>query len=200
MRSRVGAPLTFGLATLLASPAACQDPLGSLRHAVQRGDSLAATEAYGAILARAESRPQFAAVGESVLGDGGLSDAATTALHKAVAASPSDPVLYYTLGVSLRRQRRLAAADAALRDAVRLDDTSGIPRTLWAWNAIQRFDSASAVERAQTLRGAEADAIRTAAALMTQNRPWGNRIIAVCASLLGLVGSAFVLVKRSPRS
>ncbi len=187
-------------AALFGAVVAAQDPLEDVRRLLAVGDARAAVEAWGTLLRAPASRVALAGAGESLLSEAGQADAASDVLKRRIADDgANDPVLHYTLAVALRRQRRLSEADAALARAVALDDVSGVPRTLWAWNAVQRFDPSAARERAAPLTGGEADAIRSAADAMTpRSRAWPRIAAVVSACVLVAVGIAW-LSRARPR-
>lgn len=192
---RVGA-----CSALLGVAVTAQDPLADIRRCIAVGDPRGAVEAWETLLQAPASRAVLAGTGEALLSESGFADAASDVLKRRVAADGADdPVLHYTLAVALRRQRRLSEADAALARAVALDDVSGVPRTLWAWNAVQRFDPDSARERAAPLSGAEPDAIRAAADAMTPpSRTWPRIAAMLAAGVLGAIGIAW-LMRIRPR-
>lgn len=193
-------PWRFGACcALLGVAVTAQDPLAEIRRSIDVGDSRAAVEAWGELLRAPASRAAIAGTGEALLSESGFADAASDVLKRRIAADGAkDPVLHYALAVSLRRQRRLAEADEALARAVALDDVSGVPRTLWAWNAVQRFDPDSARARAAPLSGTEADAIRAAADAMTPpSRAWPRLAAMLAACALVAIGIAWLMRVRS---
>lgn len=185
--------LTIGFSCTILCPLWAQDPLDALRRAAELGDSVNARITYTALLASPESRRAYAGLGEAILGDVGMADDAISVLRT---LPRTDPVARYTLAVASRRVRRLYAADEALRDAVLQDDVTHVPRTLWAWNAVQQFDPKSAIDRVGPLQGPEADAIRKSAHDMTSSAPWMMRLAALGTAALLLLGSILVLLRH----
>ena len=81
--------------------------------------------------------------------DSSLLDSAISQFRKATKLAPEEPIFVRNLGIALARRHELAAADSALRAAVRLDTLDGANYAALGWLQQERGDLNSAE---QTLR------------------------------------------------
>lgn len=136
------------VAFLLGNAAVAQAPWDDALRALSGGDSTVPRDALIALFAADHpDRNQVVHGSLEAFRDAGATDVWMAAARSRIAAHPQDAMLQFYAGVTAQDLKRLGSADAALAKAREIVPADPGVHQAFVWNAVLRFDPATALSR-----------------------------------------------------